>query len=1055
VTGAVNGDTFTESFTTTATQTSPAGTYPIVPLASGTNLSDYSVTYNSGTLTVAQASPSSAISWTPPTDITYGTALGATQLDAKSSIPGTFTYDPPSGTVLGAGQHTLTAIFAPTDTTDYTTGTATVQLTVNQAPLTVTASNASRPYNTPNPAFTAMVTGAVNGDTFTESFSTTAIQTSPAGTYPIVPLASGTDISDYSVTYNSGTLTVAQASPSSAISWTPPTDITYGTALGATQLDAKSSIPGTFTYDPPSGTVLGAGQHTLTAIFAPTDTTDYTTGTATVQLTVNQAPLTVTASNASRPYNTPNPAFTAMVTGAVNGDTFTESFSTTAIQTSPAGTYPIVPLASGTDISDYNVTYVNGTLTVTPASATSTISWTTPAAITYGAALSGAQLDASSSLPGSFTYSPAIGTVLGAGTHTLTATFTPTDTTDYQISTATVPLVVNPATLTVTASNATRPYNTPNPAFTGNLTGAINGDTFTESFTTTATTASPVGTYPIVPSAVGANLANYTVVPVNGTLTVTQASAASAITWPPPAPIVYGTKLGPAQLDATSSVPGTITYSPASGTVLNAGAQKLTATFVPTDTTDYTTGTATVTLTVNPAALTAAIVGNPSKAYDGTTAATLVPANFALSPMVGADSISVTQTVGTYASATVGPEMVTAALAPSNFVANGSTLLTNYVLPSLATGPGSITQGGLTIIANNATRVYGANNPTFTGEVTGDTSGANFTEAFSTTATTSSPVGNYPIVPSLLGTNLADYTVTVVDGTLTITKAGTTTNLSSSAAATNQDQSVTLTATVASDTTGTPTGTVTFYSGTSAIGTATLNAQGVATLTLGSLPPGNDNLTAQYGGDTNFDGSTSTGVNTIVTAANFTLALSTPTLSLVQGATATDSIVLTPTGGYSGPVTLSCSGLPTFTTCTFAPNPVAFNGSGQPVTVLLTLNTNVQSAQLRARPQDGPGPFAPVVPALAFWWPGSLAGLVAFGRKRKLTQKQQRWSMLLLLLLATGALAAGVMGCAGGGIAPSTTYTGQYKVTITGTGSLGNTVLTQTVGLNLTITQAK
>ena len=75
---------------------------------------------------------------------------------------------------------------------------------------------------------------------------------------------------------------------------------------------------------------------------------------------------------------------------------------------------------------------------------------------------------------------------------------------------------------------------------------------------------------------------------------------APAITWATPLPIVYGTALGAAQLDASSPVAGSFTYSPAAGTVLNVGQQTLQATFTPTDTTDYTTATATVTLMVIP-----------------------------------------------------------------------------------------------------------------------------------------------------------------------------------------------------------------------------------------------------------------------------------------------------------------------------------------------------------------------------------------------------------------------------------------------------------------------
>jgi hypothetical protein len=80
---------------------------------------------------------------------------------------------------------------------------------------------------------------------------------------------------------------------------------------------------------------------------------------------------------------------------------------------------------------------------ITPA-----VTWPTPAAISYGMALSGTQLNASASVPGSFLYSPAAGAVLNAGTQTLSVTFTPTDQTDYTAATVTVPLVVNKATTT-------------------------------------------------------------------------------------------------------------------------------------------------------------------------------------------------------------------------------------------------------------------------------------------------------------------------------------------------------------------------------------------------------------------------------------------------------------------------------------------------------------------------------------------------------------------------------------------------------------------------------
>src|SRR5919198_2561944 len=62
--------------------------------------------------------------------------------------------------------------------------------------------------------------------------------------------------------------------------------------------------------------------------------------------------------------------------------------------------------------------------------ATPTITWPAPAAITYGTALSATQLNATANYPGTFTYTPTAGTVLTAGAHSLSVSFTPTDTTN-------------------------------------------------------------------------------------------------------------------------------------------------------------------------------------------------------------------------------------------------------------------------------------------------------------------------------------------------------------------------------------------------------------------------------------------------------------------------------------------------------------------------------------------------------------------------------------------------------------------------------------------------
>jgi len=98
-----------------------------------------------------------------------------------------------------------------------------------------------------------------------------------------------------------------------------------------------------------------------------------------------------------------------------------------------------------------------GSQTTTPV-----ITWATPAAVIYGTALSATQLDATASVPGTFVYTPAAGTVLSIGSQTLSVTFTPTNTVNYTTATDKVTLMVNTPPPTITIA-------------TGGQTGAQNG----------------------------------------------------------------------------------------------------------------------------------------------------------------------------------------------------------------------------------------------------------------------------------------------------------------------------------------------------------------------------------------------------------------------------------------------------------------------------------------------------------------------------------------------------------------------------------------------------
>ncbi|WP_158277573.1 MBG domain-containing protein [Opitutus sp. ER46] len=245
---------------------------------------------------------------------------------------------------------------------------------------------------------------------------------------------------------------------------------------------------------------------------------------------------------------------------AISGATDT-TYTIAAVAAADAGEYRcVVTNPSGPVMS------AAGVLTVQPP-----IAWT-PATLNYGTPLGAAQLNASAGITGTYAYTPAAGTQLGVGTHTLSVTFTPTDSDTYLPATTTATLTVAKAPLTVTAANASRAYGQANPALTVSYSGFVLGQTVAALTTaptasTAATAASAVGTYPIVPA--GGVAANYSFIYTSGTLTVTQAPVAVSVG---PLDFVYdGT---PKVTQAVTSPPNLsvrITYAGSTTAPTNAG----------------------------------------------------------------------------------------------------------------------------------------------------------------------------------------------------------------------------------------------------------------------------------------------------------------------------------------------------------------------------------------------------------------------------------------------------------------------------------------------------
>jgi hypothetical protein len=273
---------------------------------------------------------------------------------------------------------------------------------------------------------------------------------------------------------------------------------------------------------------------------------------------------------------------------------------------------------------------------------------------------------------------------------------------------------------------------------------------------------------------------------------------------------------------------------------------------------------------------------------------------------------------------------------------------------------------------------------------------------------------NYGGNTSFSGSTSSAISVTVNSGSA---KTNSTTVLTASPAAATAGQTVTFTATVtAASGSAIPTGTITFLNGSATLGTGTLNGMGVATLSSSALPAGTLSITASYGGDTNFNSSTSTAATVTITAAttgDFNLSLSSSSATVTSGSSTQTTLTLMPTAGFSGTVTLSCTGNPKHTTCNFNPSTVTLDGSSG--TSALTIQTNGQTAELW-HPSNLPTPLsrgnARILGAISV---SSLFGLVFF-RRRNLVCR-------LTLLLIISGIALTVTGCGSSSKAQAGTYT--------------------------------
>ena len=625
------------------------------------------------TQTVNQAVPS--LTWSTPAQITYGTPLGATQLNASASVAGTFSYDPAAGTVLNAGTHTLRVTFTPTSQ-NYESRTTTVSLSVARAKPVVSTTGGTFTYDGTPRASTG--SASVPG---TFSYAYTPGGANPpvnaaASPYQVVATFTPDDAVNYDQATATSSITITKASPT--VTWADAADIVYGTTLGTAQLNATAPVPGSFVYTPAAGTVLNAGaSQSLNVSFTPDDATNYNGAAASVRITVLKAPATLTLSGLGHTYDgSAKAAGAATDPAGLSGVSLTYDGSPTA--PTAAGTYTVV--ASLTH-ANYQSADATGTLTI--AKAPATVSLAGLSQVYDGTARVVAATTTPGGLSVDVTYDGAANPPANAGSYAVSAVVNDQN----YAGSVTDTLVVRkaPATLTLTGLSHTYDGNGKGAGATTDPAG-LSG----VSLTYDGSPSEPVsaGSY-----AVRASLAhvNYEAAEATGTLTIAKATASLSL-----GALAQVYNGSPRVVTATTTPGGlsgvAVTYDGQPSAPVNAGSYAISATL---DDPNYDAPAATGTLVVAkaPATLT---IGSLSHTYDGTAKSAVVTTNPS-----GLGVVSVTYDGGSTPPAGAGSYAVAAVLDHANYAAPAASAVL-----AIAKGGQSITFDPL------ANRLFG--DPAFT-----------------------------------------------------------------------------------------------------------------------------------------------------------------------------------------------------------------------------------------------------------------------------------------------------------------------------------------------------
>ncbi len=270
------------------------------------------------------------------------------------------------------------------------------------------------------------------------------------------------------------------------------------------------------------------------------------------------------------------------------------------------------------------------------------------------------------------------------------------------------------------------------------------------------------------------------------------------------------------------------------------------------------------------------------------------------------------------------------------------------------------------------------------------------------------------------------------------------TTLTGSSTDPTNPQQMTLIAVVKSLGSTAPSGSVTFTSGSVTMGVATVDDTGVATITV-IFEQTSQPIVASYAGDASYSASKSSSTTiTAGQAAQFTLAVNAPSITLVTHQHTTVNVSIGSVKGFTDTIALGCLGLPFAGTCTFTPSLVKLSPDGT-ATAALIIDTGdplgAGTGTTAALQMDHKGRST-----LLCCLPVGL--LLALLQRRKHGDARRRFGTAVAFVFAL-AITLNVTGCSG--LSTSGTPPGTYSFKVVGTGQGSGT--TQAQAITLVVTQ--